>query len=155
MQPKRVGTLTVPPLSFKLRTLAYVRVLTAMHESASVGDEDDGRAPATICRVVNLADGKEYDFLVPTLVQSAWTRYGGEYVGKCFEVRMSKDAAPGKRYKTAEVYEIEDPKDERLDDGYTQPIGASQSGGEAGNSADGAGSESREQGRGFFRGGKR
>jgi len=110
MDVKRIAPVTVPALSFKSRTRAYVRIESEMHESGAVGQEDDGREPAVICRVTDLEDGQLYELICPTLLVTALDRYPGGYKGLCFEIDVSAAAKPGKRYKEVTVYEIEDPK---------------------------------------------
>lgn len=110
-QFKRVKAWTLPVFSFKERTVGYVKILNEMVESSYKQEEGKrSRGPATVCRIVNLEDGGEYDMIVPALVQSTLRDKVRTYVGKCFEIRVTAAELPGKNYKGAEVYEIEEPK---------------------------------------------
>lgn len=106
---KRTKQVTIDALSFKTRERAYVRFLGEMHKSEKADEADDKREPATVARVLNLEDGHEYRLICPALLVSAILEEGVEYVGHCFEINVSRDPKPGKRYKEVEVYEIECP----------------------------------------------
>jgi len=108
---KRTVNWALPTLSFKERTVAYVKILNELQQSkAPVVTAQRMRQPATTCRVINLEDWKEYDMVVPTLVVSTLRDKVRDYVGKCFEIHVSAEMREGKSYKDAEVYEIEQPK---------------------------------------------
>lgn len=108
-KPERVAAVTVPALSFKNRTVAYVRFEGELKLSDKVERVDDKRQPATVARVVNLEDGKPYDLIAPTLLVSALLKYPVGYVGKCFEIEVSKEKVPGKQYKEVACHEIKCP----------------------------------------------
>lgn len=107
---KRLGQVTIPSLSHKGIEDRYVRFLTELKISVQVEEEDDGRQAATTARVVSLEDGKEYDYIAPSLAVSALSKYPGGYVGKCFHIHVGRDVVPGKRYRPVECWEIECPK---------------------------------------------
>lgn len=116
MQPTRTHQITLPPLSFKKREVAYIRCLSKMHKSDRVDREDDNREPATVMRVTDLQDGGEYRLVCPALMVSAFADEDFEYVEKCFEIRVSPEPKPGKRYKEVEVYQIKDPGDKLIEE---------------------------------------
>ncbi len=105
----RKQQITLPPLSFKKRTRALIRIESPMRKSERVDEADDKRRPATTCRVTDLEDGRLYIMVCPALMVSAICEGMDEYVGKFFEVVVSAEPMPGKRYKGVEVYEIEAP----------------------------------------------
>ncbi len=109
MDVKRKQQITLPALSFKKRTRALIRIETPMRKSDRVDEADDNRQPATTCRVTDLQDGKLYIMVCPALMVSAICEGMDEYVGKCFEVLVSAETMPNKRYKGVAVYEIEAP----------------------------------------------
>lgn len=111
MKVKRNRQITLPPLSFKDRECAYVLFLSKMQRSDRVDEEDDGKEAATTARVLNLEDGKEYHLICPTVLVSSLCRDSNQYVGMCYEIIVSKDPKPGKRYKEVEVYAIDSPSE--------------------------------------------
>lgn len=110
-KPERINQITLPPLSFKEREVAYVKCLGTMMRSDRVDQQDDGRKPATVMRVLNLEDMLEYRLVCPALLVSAFADEGFEYKGKCFEIIVSREKKPGKDYKEVEVFELKDPGD--------------------------------------------
>lgn len=112
----RKQQITLPSLSFKERTQAFVLILTEMHKSERVEKKDDNRKAATTCRVKNLEDGKDYIMICPALMVSSLQDIGEDYVGKCYEVNVTADKLPGKDYKGVEVYEIDPDVD------YSKPL---------------------------------
>ena len=109
MEVKRKKQITLDVFSFKSREVAYVKFLSTTARSDRVGEEDDGRKTAITARIVNLEDGAEYRMVCPALLVSALAEEGIDYVGKCFEITVSKEPKPGKQYKEVECWEIDDP----------------------------------------------
>ena len=109
MKVTRKALVNLPALSFKNKELLYLKFLTMLATSQHVGEEDDGREPATTARVINIETGEVCEFIAPTLLVSALSRYGA-YVGKCFEIHCTKDKMPGKNYRGVTCYEIEEPE---------------------------------------------
>lgn len=112
LEVKRVGQVVIPSLSHKKTVDRYVRFLTELKLSEAVGEEDDGREPATTARVINLEDGQLYEYIAPALATSALNKYPGGHVGKCFHISVGLEVVPGKRYRPVEAWEIECPKAE-------------------------------------------
>lgn len=106
---KRINQVTLPPISRKGHDVLYIKVLTDLRMSEIVDEADDGRKPATTCRVINLEDGKTYEYIASALAVTALRRYAESVVGKCFEIVHSKEKVPGKDYYGVDVYEIECP----------------------------------------------
>ena len=104
----RIRQITLPALSFKSREVAYVKCIGPLTQSDRVSQQDDGRKPATVMRVINLEDGGEYRLICPTLLVSALEDEGLDYLAKCYEIRVSPEKLPGKNYKSVNIYEIED-----------------------------------------------
>lgn len=107
---KRIATVSLPPLSFKGRTVAFVKILSEMFQPAEEDSPETDRTPATTCRVVNLEDGAEYNLICPTVLVSELKKYSAGYVGKCFEISVTADKLPGKSYKGVSVYEVACPE---------------------------------------------
>lgn len=107
MSEYRKKQVTLPGLSFKNREIAYVKALSTMHKSVRDSEPDKGEKPATVMKVLNLQDNKEYRLICPALMVSSFNDEGDEYVGKCYEIIVPAALVPGKRYKDCEVYEID------------------------------------------------
>lgn len=103
----RRGQLTLPGMSFKERQYAYVRIESKITESEKVDDQEDGRHKAQTCRVTDLQTGKMYQLICPKIMVTTFEDLDDDYVGKCFEIYVSKTLVAGKRYKQVEVYEID------------------------------------------------
>ena len=103
----RKSQVTLPGLSFKDREIAYVRIETPLVRSERNDELKEGEKPATVCKITNLQDGKLYRLICPALMVSALMDEGTDYVGKSFEIIVSSQPKPGKRYKEVEVYEID------------------------------------------------
>jgi hypothetical protein len=106
---KRVAQVTLPAISRKGHPSLFLKILSPLKKSEVVDEADDAREPATTCRVINLEDGKTYDYVAAALAVSALIRYPGGYVDKCFEISHSAEKLPGKDYYGVDVYEIECP----------------------------------------------
>lgn len=109
MEVKRKNQITLEVFSFKTREVAYVKFLTKITRSERVDESDDGKQVAWTARIINLEDGLQYRMVCPTLLVSALVEEDIDYVFKCFEVTVSKDPKPGKRYKEVECWEIDEP----------------------------------------------
>ncbi len=103
----RKQQLTLPGLSFKGRTNAFVKILSKMHVSERVDSKDDGRKAATICKVIDLQTGELCRLICPALMVSALNDDGIEYVNKCYEIVVSAEKVTGKDYKDVSVYAID------------------------------------------------
>ena len=112
----RKQQITLPGLSFKGRTNAFVKILSKLHTSDRVESKDDKRKPATVCKIIDLQTGELCRLICPALMVSALNDEGIEYVGKCYEIVVSADKVPGKEYKDVAVYEID------CDGDYTKAI---------------------------------
>ncbi len=110
-QAYRKQQITLPGLSFKDRTHAYVKILSKMHQSERVDTKDDGRKAATICKVIDLQTAEMCRLICPALMVSALIDTNEAYVGKCYEIVVSSEKVPGKDYKSVRVYEIEEDAD--------------------------------------------
>lgn len=109
MNFKRKAPLQLPVLSFKDRTDPYyVRINDEIHVSKIKDPNAKKDNPAEICTVTNLEDGQQYT-MVCSAVLSSTLKESGDYVGKCFEITLG-DKPAGKEYRTATVWEIEDPE---------------------------------------------
>lgn len=107
MSEHRKKQVTLPGLSFKKREIAYIKVLAPMTKSVRDSEQSKDDKPATVMKVLNLQDHKEYRLICPSLMVSSFADEGEEYVGKCYEVIVPAELVPGKRYKNCEVYEID------------------------------------------------
>lgn len=107
MSDYRKRSVVLPTLSFKTRQVAFVKVLGEMVRGDRIEGEKDNKEPAMLAHVVDMQTGEEYNLICPTLLVSAWEKMEGGYVGKAFEVRVSAQPLPGKRYKAVTVYEVE------------------------------------------------
>ncbi len=103
----RVSQVTLPGLSFKDIQIVYVKMLGKIVKSERVKEDDDKKDIANVAKVLNLKDNKIYRLICPTLMVSSMNDEEENYVGKCYEVVVSAHPAPGKRYKTVDVYEID------------------------------------------------
>ena len=107
----RQAQITLPGLSFKDREIAYIKVLGPMHKSEREEVEGSNRSAATVMKVENLQDGKEYRLICPTLMVSSFQDEGENYVGNCYEIQVTAQVLPGKQYKGVEVYKIDPNQD--------------------------------------------
>lgn len=102
----RLEQVTLPGLSFKNRQRAYIKCLGPIVESKRVGEAQDGRKAAHVMKVMNLKDKLMYRMICPALMLSAFDDEGEEYVGKCYEIYVSRNKVRGKDYKDVHVWEI-------------------------------------------------
>lgn len=107
----RQAQITLPGLSFKDREVAYIKVLGIMHKSEREDNDKSGRGNATVMKVENLQDNKEYRLICPTLMVSSFEDEGEDYVGNCYEIQVTAQVLPGKQYKGVEVYKIDPNQD--------------------------------------------
>jgi hypothetical protein len=113
---ERTQQISLPALSFKKRTRAYVKIVGKLHKSERADREDDGREPATIVKVVDLEDGLKYRMICPSVLVGILTDDEVDYVGKCFEINVAAEPVAGKRYKMVDLWEIKCPlMDELID----------------------------------------
>ena len=126
--PKILKNVTLPLLKIADDRQYYFKFLTQMalgkqmpakpkfdESGKPIIDKETGEVamtvetPATVAQVLNLEDNHEYQILCATVFNKELLEgYPGHtYVGKCFAVVISK--ANGKRYKIAQIQEIEDP----------------------------------------------
>jgi hypothetical protein len=107
---KRIASVNLPSLSRKNKATLFLYILSDLKRSELIDESDDSRQPATTCRVLDLEDGKLYQWVAATVAVSALQRYPNGYVGKCFEVFHHPEKAAGKQYYDVDVFEIEPPE---------------------------------------------
>lgn len=114
---KRLAPVTLPILKHPENTSIFVQVDSAIvtdpKTKGGVPMLDEEGNPATIStvRVVDMETGELMNYVVGAMLKSELQRYRGgnnAYVGLCFEI-AKKAAAPGKRSKGYEIFEIENP----------------------------------------------
>lgn len=112
-QPKfvRTGVVTVPQFHWSDGETVHMRIETAFEISDF---SREGAKPATLCRITNLEDGKQYTLVVNAVFQSSLEKAypNAAYKGLCFEATKSaerKQGAKGGAYNTFEIYPIQDP----------------------------------------------
>jgi len=103
----RKAQITLPGMSFKGRTHAFVKILSKMHASERVDNKDDNRKQATVCKVLDLQTGELCRLICPALMVSALNDDDAKYVDKCYEIVVSAEKVAGKDYKDVAVYEID------------------------------------------------
>lgn len=109
-KPVRVEPVTLPTLSFKDRTLAYLQFVTPIEKGRRIEtDEEQAKEPADIARVIDLETGEMFELVCPMLLVTALTERVPNYVGLCFEIQVSAEPRPGKKYKDVTVFRIECP----------------------------------------------
>lgn len=104
----RIGVVTLPVLSFKKRTTAYVKAMSPMRSQTSKDQQGKERTVNTM-RVTDLETGELCNLVVPSVMSSILNREYPEaaYVNKCFEVTATK--REDKQYKDITMYEIKEP----------------------------------------------
>lgn len=95
----------------------FIRITSAIYEGKAIKEADPTKGPAKerpfLCKVVNLQDGKPYEYIVNAIVKSrlmgeeADADYqDGGYVGRSFAInKLPPDK--GKRANNFEFFEIE------------------------------------------------
>jgi hypothetical protein len=101
---------TVPSLVIKgLGSKAIVTINSAIDDSKVKDPKKPNEKPARVCDAFNHLDGRDYKFLVPTVVEkNLEMEYpDGGYVGKTFAIQHLGKRAEGQRYNDFEVAEVE------------------------------------------------
>lgn len=111
---------TKPPRGYKVARRVTAPLISIVHEKElsfivdgemSASNHTDGddkkQAPMTVVPVTRLDTGEEATLIVQTVMESAFRRTPGGYVGKAFLVQLT-GKTPGKRYHNIEVFELED-----------------------------------------------
>ena len=97
---------TMPLLRHEVGQTRYIKIGSEFYTGKQV---DKTKGAATLANVINLEDGKEYNYIVSAVLQkNVEEQYpDGKYVGKDFAVL--KMAPPeGKRYSLFHIAEIEE-----------------------------------------------
>ena len=109
---KTKKVLTVPVLKMALETPVHVRILDKMFvgkaQTPSADSKQKAMEPATLVNVVNLDTGEANQLILGAALQGTlidnYPKDG--YVGLAFRI-VKHDKAPGKKYNTYTVEEIE------------------------------------------------
>lgn len=107
---KVLGNVTMPVFTPKIEEPAYVKVLEPMYlgKEMKAGSDGQKKAPATLCKVVNLETGEVVLLIVAAVVKGIFEDNfpGNAYVGKAFcLVKHAKKE--GKNYFNFSVDEID------------------------------------------------
>lgn len=104
---------TFPLLKQAEGDIVNVQITGEVHLGKEIKGTKDGSggvnmAPAKICHVIDLADGRPKQYIVPAVLEGVFNdEYPNHsYVGKYFSI-SKRPADPGKRYKQFEILEIE------------------------------------------------
>ena len=108
---QRTRSVTLPQLKLTDETPVYVRFMQPMFVSKVIQKAKPGEAPkdpATVVMVTNIETGELMQLIVGAALKGILTEeYAGDaYVDKNFEI-VKHEKAPGRRYNTYSVYEIE------------------------------------------------
>ena len=107
----RTRSVTLPTLKLVEEQTAYVKIISPMVVSNVTQKPKAGEAPkepATVCQVANVETGELAQMICGAALKGVLNESYPEdgYVGKSFEVTKHAKA-PGKRYNTYSVFEID------------------------------------------------
>lgn len=97
--------MTAPLISLTYNQQLIIQVEGEMSSQDSAKATTEGGKPMVVVPIINMADGEFMHLIVPTVLESAFTRVPGGYVGKRFLVHQGPKPI-GKRYFSVELYEV-------------------------------------------------
>lgn len=115
---KKVKSLTLPQLKFKVGLPLYVKITGAIYQSKEVKGRNTNtdakkKEPPFLCNCIDLTTGEECQIITASVIKSTLEENYADagYVGKGFEI-VKQARQEGKEYDKYSVTEIEVPGDE-------------------------------------------